>query len=97
MNDKMKINLSIGGNSYPINIDREDEELVRLAAKEVDTWYNKYRVRFVKVSPIQAMTMAAFQFSIGSLKAEKLNDTEPYYTKINELSNLLEEYIQKEK
>lgn len=96
MNDKMKINLSIGGNFYPINIDREEEEVVRAAAKQVDTWFNKYRRNFDKVTPLQAMTMAALQFAVENLKANKNNDTGPYEAKIEELSNLIEGCIRQE-
>ena len=36
MNDKIKINLQMAGASYPLTINREDEEMVREAAKQVD-------------------------------------------------------------
>ena len=36
MNDKIKINLQMAGAAYPLTINREDEEMVREAAKQVD-------------------------------------------------------------
>ena len=43
MNDKIKINLQMAGASYPLTINREDEEMVREAAKQVDIRLNAYR------------------------------------------------------
>ena len=36
MNDKFKIHLEIAGRKYPLNIKREDEEVVRQAAALVN-------------------------------------------------------------
>jgi cell division protein ZapA len=94
MNDKLTINLSIGGYSFPVNIDRKDEELVRAAAKQVETRYNNFRAHF-EVTPFQAMTMAAYQSAVNEFEGKTMNDTEPYSTRIKDLSELLEEYIQK--
>ena len=43
MNDKIKINQQIAGFTYRLIISREDEEMVRKAAKQVNTWINTYR------------------------------------------------------
>jgi cell division protein ZapA len=94
MNDKLTINLSIAGFSFPVNIERKDEELVRAAAKEVEIRFNNYRAHF-DVTPIQAMTMAAYQSAVNEFEGKTMNDTEPYAAKIEELSELLEDYIQK--
>ena len=36
MNDKIKINLQIADSYYPITINRDEEELMREAAKQVN-------------------------------------------------------------
>ncbi len=95
MNEKLKINLSIGGNVFPVNIDRKDEELVRAAAKQVEMRYNNFRSRYRDVTPIEAMTMTAYQSAVNEFKGKDCNDTEPYSSKIEELSELIEEYIHK--
>lgn len=48
MNDKIKINLQMAGASYPLTINREDEEMVREAAKQVDIRLNAYREHYQK-------------------------------------------------
>ena len=50
MNDKIKINLKMAGASYPLTINREDEEMVREAAKQVDIRLNAYREHYLNVS-----------------------------------------------
>ena len=48
MNDKFKIHLEIAGRKYPLNIRREDEEIVRQAAALVNKKLATYREQFGK-------------------------------------------------
>ena len=93
MNDKIKINLQMAGASYPLTINREDEEMVREAAKQVDIRLNAYRVHFPKVAPEKIIAMVAYQFSLENLQMKDRNDTEPYTAKIKELTEVLETYF----
>ena len=40
MNDKIKINLQIADSNYPLTINREEEQMVREAAKQVNVRLN---------------------------------------------------------
>ena len=51
MDDMMKIHLLIDNERYPMTIRREDEQLYRNAAKQIDNKLNKYRSRFPDFSP----------------------------------------------
>ena len=51
MNDKIKINLQMAGSTYPLTILREEEEMVREAAKQVDIRLNAYREHYQNVTP----------------------------------------------
>ena len=51
MNDKIKINLQIADSYYPITIDREEEELMREAAKQVNVRLNAYREHYKTLQP----------------------------------------------
>ena len=96
--DKIKINLQMAGVTYPLTIHREDEEIVRKAAKLVDVKLNTYRERYKSVALNQEsiLVMVAYQFALESLQQAERNDTAPYLNKITELTELLEEYIKKE-
>ncbi len=97
MDDKIRINLQMADTTLPLTIRREEEEMVRKAAKQVDTLLNAYRDRYKSnITERTALVMVAYQLSLSNLQKEARNDTEPYTTKIKELTKLLEEYISKE-
>lgn len=91
MNDKIKINLQMAGYTYPLTIERDKEEIVRLAAKQVEQRLNAYRTHYEELSPERILSMVAFQFALETLQLKKRNDTEPITTKIKEWGDLLEE------
>ena len=93
MNDKIKINLQMAGAAYPLTINREDEEIVREAAKQVNIRINAYREHYQNVSLERIIAMVAYQFALENLKMKNRNDTRPYADKIEELTEVLETYF----
>ena len=93
MNDKIKINLQMAGATDPLTILREEEEMVREAAKQVDIRLNAYREHYQNVTPEKIIAMVAYQFALENLKMKKRNDTRPYADKIEELTEVLETYF----
>ena len=96
MNDKIKINLQIADSNYPLTINRQEEELVREAAKQVNIRLNAYREYYKNLEPEKIIAMVAYQFSLEKLQLMQRNDTTPYTEKVKELTELLEDYFQKE-
>lgn len=94
--DKIKINLQIADQNYPLWIERAEEESVRKAAKRVNMRLNKYRERFPSVGSERLLVMVAYDFSRESLELEDRNDTMPYTEKVKELSEELKNYLRKE-
>ena len=83
--------------TLPLTINRNEEEMVRKAAKQVDNLLNAYRDRYKSnITERTALVMVAYQLSLCNLRNEARNDTDPYTTKIKELTDLLEDYISKE-
>ena len=96
MDDKININLTMAEVSYPLTIDRDQEEMVREAAKQVDIRVNAYR-KFYKDLPKEVILgMAAFQFALETLQQKDRNDTAPYTEKIKELTEVLEDYFREQ-
>ena len=62
MNDKIKINLQIADSNYPLTINREEEQMVREAAKQVNIRLNKYREVYKNLEPEKIIAMVAYQF-----------------------------------
>ena len=96
MNDKIKINLQIADSNYPLTINRQEEEMVREAAKQVNIRLNAYREYYKNLEPEKIIAMVAYQFSLEKLQLMQRNDTTPYTEKVIELTELLEDYFQKE-
>ena len=96
MNDKIKINLQIADSNYPLTINRQEDEMVREAAKQVNIRLNAYREYYKNLEPEKIIAMVAYQFSLEKLQLMQRNDTTPYTEKVKELTELLEDYFQKE-
>ena len=96
MNDKIKINLQIADSNYPLTINRQEEEMVREAAKQVNIRLNAYREYYKNLEPEKIIAMVGYQFSLEKLQLMQRNDTTPYTEKVKELTELLEDYFQKE-
>jgi Uncharacterized protein conserved in bacteria len=93
--DKIKINLQIADQNYPLWITRSEEEAVRKAAKRVNMKLNQYRERFPSVGSERLLVMVAYDFSRENLELENRNDTMPYTEKVKQLSEELEDYLRK--
>lgn len=96
MNDKIKINLQIADSNYPLTINREEEQVIREAAKQVNIRLNKYRDAYKSLEPEKIIAMVAYQFSLEKLQLMQRNDTTPFTEKVKELTELLEDYFEKE-
>lgn len=96
MNDKIKINLQLADSNYPLTIDREEEEVVREAAKQVNAKLNAYREVYKNLEPDKIIAMVAYQFSLERLQLMQRNDTRPYADKVKELTELLDDYLKEE-
>ena len=93
MDDRMKINLLIDCQKYPLNIRREDELLYRDAAKLIDKTLNKYREWKPDLSSNQHWAMAALELAYAFISNKDKNDTQPYLRKLEELTQELDNVI----
>lgn len=96
MDDKLSIKLMIADAYYPMKIDRDEEEIVRKAAIQINDKLNKYRTRFPNLPLEKYLVMIALDFANASLKSENRNDTSPYSEKLKELTKELEDYFRQE-
>ncbi len=99
MNDNVfKIHVDIAGSSYGLRINREDEALVREAAKQVRHKLMQYRSAFPsdELSDKDRLAMVVLQLSIENLKLEDRNDTSPFTEQILQLTNELEVFLRDE-
>ena len=93
MDDRMKINLLIDCQKYPLNIRREDELLYRDAAKLIDKTLYKYREWKPELRSNQHWAMAALELAYAFISNKDKNDTQPYLRKLEELTRELDNVI----
>ena len=100
MSDEMQITLEVipGGRRYPVNIDVDDEELVREAAKQLRQKFNAYKQVFseANLSELDLMAMTAIDITTSHLRMERKNDTVPFTTKIQQLNDKLKDYLKEQ-
>lgn len=93
INDKLVIQLMIGNQIYPISVKREQEELFRKAAKQINEKLNRYRVAYPNQGYEKYMSIALLDFAVKALQAESDNDTEPFNKCLSQLTSEIEETI----
>lgn len=96
MDDEIKINLNMADLHFPLTIKREDEERVRLAAKQVNMGLNAYRQRFNALSKEQLLIMVAFHFAKETLLLKERNDVDPYITYIQRMTEVIDDHLRNE-
>ncbi len=95
MDNRFQIKLQIAGRVYPLTIDRKDEEKVRKAARIINEKFGQYQEKYSQRDGQDSLAMAAFQFVLKLVELEeKTNDT-PLISAIGEITDELEEFIQK--
>lgn len=85
--DKLRINLLINNERYPLTISREKEQLYRDAAKQIDHKLNKYRRSFPEFNESRHWAMVALELAFENMSLKDLNDTLPYQEKIRQLTD----------
>lgn len=85
----------MAGTTYPVVIDRENEQRVREAAKQVNIRFNRNQEEHPELSPEKIIAMTAFELALRLLDEEDRNDTEPYKAKIKELTEIMDEHFRK--
>jgi len=73
LKDYLKIKVSIADRVYPLNINREEEEKIRLAAKKIDGILKKYEEDYAVRDKQDLLAMCALQLAS---RLEKSKDKE---------------------
>lgn len=65
MNDKLNINLRIAGVNMSLAINRNEEQLLRQVAREVNHAYDAYKNRFAGSTPMEVLAKVTLLFAQG--------------------------------
>ncbi|MDH6305320.1 cell division protein ZapA (FtsZ GTPase activity inhibitor) [Parabacteroides sp. PF5-5] len=93
--NKFLIHVKIAEKPYGLRIERKDEQLVRHAARQIESKMTQYRRVFStsEVDVKDLLAMVTLQLSIENLRLERKNDTSPFADKIQQLTDELESYL----
>lgn len=98
MADTYKINVVIGGRSYPISVkSAEEEQGVRKAANNINKLISDYESNYAVNDKQDVLAMCALQFAsiIEVNKVIKEEENDAMIAKISKLNTNLESYLDK--
>ena len=94
MNDKLSININIADRSYPLRIDRNEEEDIRKAAKIINEKVSQYKQKYTSKDLQDCLAMATLQFVIQKFDSEKRIDGNALVDELEVISDLLAEFLE---
>ena len=93
MAEKLSINIKIDGRSYPLKVDRLEEEKFRKAAKIINDIVLQYRQKYFTSDTQDFLAMTAIQFVAKSIDLEEQVDRSPFFDELMKLDEELGEYL----
>jgi cell division protein ZapA len=97
--DEFEIKVNVAGRPYPVWLKRGDERqeyLIRKAAKRIEQLELEYRQHFVKsLDDRDILAMTTIEIARDLVILEEQNDTKPITQKIQQLTAMLEGYLNK--
>ena len=91
--DELSIKISIAGRTYPLTIRRDEEELIRKAAKEIDDKVRTFQQNYAVKDKQDLLAMAALQMASGALKMTSGNASEQHAERLEQLQKSVESYL----
>ena len=96
MDDKLSININIADRSYPLRIERKDEESIRKAAKIINDKVAQYKQKYVSKDVQDCLAMATLQFVIQKFDTENRIDNSPLVEELEVMNDFLAEFLERE-
>jgi cell division protein ZapA len=96
MDDKLSININIADRSYPLRIERRDEENIRKAAKIINDKVAQYKQKYVSKDSQDCLAMATLQFVIQKFDTESRNDNSQLIEELEVMNDFLTEHLERE-
>jgi len=96
MDEKLSIRVSVADRYYPLKIDRNQEEVIRKAAKMINEKVLQYKQRYKDKDTQDFLAMASLQYVIKVIEAENKTDVSPVLEEIKVMEQELREFLDKE-
>ena len=96
MDEKLSIRINIGEKYYPLRIEREEEEIIRKAAKAINDKLNQYKGKYSERDMVDLLAMTALQYTKKYYEKLADTDTDQINAEIKQINTDLEEYINRQ-
>jgi cell division protein ZapA len=96
MDNKLSIKVNVADRTYPLNIDRKQEEVIRKAAKMINEKVLQYKQRYKDKDTQDFLAMASLQYVIKVIELENKADVAPIYNELKAIERELSEFLEKE-
>ena len=93
---ELSIKVNIANRIYPLKINREEEESIRLAAKSINDILKDYEENYAVRDKQDLLAMVALKFATEAVKGGKLVDNGKLDTHLEELNALLNDFLARE-
>lgn len=91
--DELSIKISIAGRTYPLTIKREEEELIRKAAKQVDEKVRTFQQNYAVKDKQDLLAMTALQMASSVLKLSNDSSSEQYAERMQSIEKSIDDYL----
>jgi cell division protein ZapA len=95
--DQLRINIKIEGRTYPLIIDRKDEEKHRVAAKLVNETIARYKELFREREVQDILAMAAFQIALSKTELQNKEDKALFIDEIKNLKDDISDFLKEKR
>ena len=96
MEDKFSIKVNVADRYYPLRVDRNDEEMIRKAARLINEKVLQYKQRYNDKDVQDFLAMASLQYVIKALEIENSHDAAPLVDALSLLDQKLENILTEE-
>ncbi|MXO32767.1 MULTISPECIES: cell division protein ZapA [Apibacter] len=86
-----KVNIRVAGRNYPLVVQSEEEEILRIAAKKIEKYINTFEKNYNISEKQDALAMAALQLAseLENILREKSHEQNEILLKIKKIKRLL--------
>lgn len=95
VSEKIHIKLRVNNKEYPLTVDRNKEEIYRIAERRINERLNLYKQKFDGLDEVFYMSMTMLDLTVRLAEIEKRNDTKPYDDMLSTLTAEIEEALKK--
>ena len=97
MDDKLSIRVNVADRYYPLKVNREDEEVIRRAARIINEKVLQYKQKYTDKDTQDFLAMASLQFVNQLISLQQERSGEEVSEKLSELNMMIGSLLGEEK